>query len=150
MTKEEFKEKYFQRMNDYWKNNQTVPTEYAILMNDGAYTDFHLEITTEKGVNMSDAVIKCGSICRQAVFNGAIDGKKYTIDEIQATVFLMEMWLSETAEKTGLRPSQSKDRETIILFQYTDNILKEATHYLSANGELTEYDKDIVYFKNTN
>ncbi len=150
MNKSEFKEMYLQRMHDYWKKNKSVSKDYAILMCDGRHTDFCTAIPDDINISMAEALIRYSRACRQAVFNGCIDGIKYTEDQILATIFLSEAWLSESSAKTGKRPSEFSDRETSIIFQFTDINMRETTYYHDVDGELTEFDKSVVSNKNTN
>jgi hypothetical protein len=151
MNKSEFKEMYLKRMHNYWKKNQNIPKDYAILMCDGQHTDFCTSITADENISIADKLIQYGRACRKAVLNGgAIEGIKYTEDQIVCTIFLSEAWFSKSSQTSGIRPCESTDKETVIIFQFIDSIMRETTYYHDVDGELTEYDKDIVYFKNTN
>ncbi len=151
MTKAEFKEMYLKRMHNYWKEHQFIPKDYDILMTDGKHTDFCTAIPADINISMAEALLQYSRACREAVLNGgAIEGRKYTIDQIACTIFLGEAWYSESSEKTGKRPSEADDKQTVISFQFTDINMKEATYYRVINGELVEFDKSVVYNKNTN
>ena len=146
MTKIEFKEMYLKRMHNYWKDNQNIPKDYAILMADGRHTDFCTSITADENISIADKLIQYGRACRKAVLSGvAIEGIKYTEDQILATIFLSEAWFSKSSGKTGTRPSESADKETVIIFQFIDSIMRETTYYHDVDGELIEFDKDVIY-----
>ena len=145
MTKNEFKEMYLKRMHNYWNENQSVSKDYAILMCDGRHTDFCTAIPDDINISMAEALIRYSHACRQIVYNGCIDGIKYTEDQILATIFLSEAWFSKSSGKTGTRPSESADKETVIIFQFIDSIMRETTYYHDVDGELIEFDKDIIY-----
>lgn len=146
MTKAEFKEMYLKRMHNYWKENKCVTKDYAILMSDGRHTDFCTNISEDENMSLSDKLIQYGRACREAVLNmGVIEGRKYTPDQIACTIFLSEAWLSECAKTTGKRPSLSNDKETVFIFQFIDSIMRETTYYHDVDGELIEFDKDVIY-----
>jgi hypothetical protein len=54
MNKDEFKTMYFDRMNFYWKDTQSIIKEYGILLNDGKYADCGMSITVENNVKTID------------------------------------------------------------------------------------------------
>lgn len=146
MIKDEFKELYLQRMHDYWKKNQSVPKDYAILMFDGRHTDFCTSITADENTSVADKLIQYGRACRKAVLSGvAIEGIKYTEDQIACTIFLSEAWFSKSSQTSGTRPSDSIDKETVIIYQFIDSNTRETTYYHDVDGELIEFDKNVIY-----
>ena len=146
MKKSEFKEMYLKRMHNYWKENQNIPKDYAILMWDGRHTDFCTAIAADENISIADKLIQYGRACRKAVLSGvAIEGIKYTENQIACTIFLSEAWFSKSSQTSGTRPSDSTDKETVIIFQFIDSNMRETTYYHDVDGELIEFDKDVIY-----